>query len=96
MKTIICVQAGWGGWDVGARAWPDLLLSFLPIFQTATNVAEYNVLSIFHEIATRTKYVLPEPEEDAKEMENKGPTITGHIFMQYSLIFFPFFCIQSI
>lgn len=33
-------------------------------------------MSMFHEIATRTKYIPPEVEEP-KETETKGPTITG-------------------
>lgn len=47
-------------------------------FQTASNVAEYNVLSMFHEIATGSKYVMPLTEEETKPPESTGPTVTGN------------------
>jgi len=47
------------------------------MFQTAIDVAEYNVLSMFHEIATKTKYIAPEIAEEPKPADKQGPTITG-------------------
>lgn len=46
--------------------------------KTACNIAEYNVLSMFHEIATKTPYVLPKIQEDTKpdKGEDHGPKIT--------------------
>lgn len=41
---------------------------------TASNIAEYNVLSMFHEIATRTKYVPPEPVQEPPK-QNEGPKL---------------------
>lgn len=41
-------------------------------------MAEYNVISMFHEICTKEPYVLPEkPEEVAGEKPSAGPTVTG-------------------
>lgn len=41
---------------------------------TASHIAEYNVLSMFHEIATKTKYVPPEPQKET-EKEKEGPKL---------------------
>jgi hypothetical protein len=46
-------------------------------FQTSANVAEYNVISMFHEIATGKPYVLPEQKEEIEKPS--GPTVTGII-----------------
>ncbi|XP_069132201.1 dynein axonemal assembly factor 3-like isoform X2 [Argopecten irradians] len=46
---------------------------------TSQHIAEYNVLSMFHEIATQTKYEKPQPKEeksDSKDAKDAGPTIT--------------------
>ncbi|XP_052802925.1 dynein axonemal assembly factor 3-like [Mya arenaria] len=44
--------------------------------KTACNVAEYNVMSMLHEIANRTKYVQPKPAEKEETGEKDGPKIT--------------------
>ncbi|XP_060072383.1 dynein axonemal assembly factor 3-like isoform X1 [Ylistrum balloti] len=47
--------------------------------KTSQHLAEYNVLSMFHEIATQTKYVKPQPQDDisdSKDSKSDGPTIT--------------------
>ncbi|XP_033751780.1 dynein assembly factor 3, axonemal-like [Pecten maximus] len=46
---------------------------------TSQHIAEYNVLSMFHEITTQTKYEKPQPKEDKpdnKDSKTAGPTIT--------------------
>ena len=53
-------------------------------FQTASNIAEYNVLSMFHEIATQTKYVPPEPKKKT-EKEKEGPKLQGSLLLEYFL-----------
>ena len=50
---------------------------FVLFFQTSQDVAEYNVLSLLHELTHNTKYVPPKVEEEAKEEQPKGATLTG-------------------
>ncbi|XP_064603261.1 dynein axonemal assembly factor 3-like [Liolophura sinensis] len=45
--------------------------------KTAQDIAEYNVLAMFHELATREHYVLPKIEETTtSESEKGGPKLT--------------------
>lgn len=52
------------------------------LFQLSLNVAEFNVLSLFHELAHREKYVPPSVEEKSKEntLNQCGATIRGRTF----------------
>ena len=52
------------------------------LFQLSLNVAEFNVLSLFHELAHREKYVPPSVEEKSKEntLNQGGATIRGRAF----------------
>ncbi|OWF47948.1 dynein assembly factor 3, axonemal-like [Mizuhopecten yessoensis] len=47
--------------------------------KASQHIAEYNILSMFHEIATQTKYEPPKPQDDkseSKDSKDDGPTIT--------------------
>ena len=64
-------------------------------------MAEYNILSLLHELALNEKYVLPaeEPAPKEKPAENTGPTLTGKLHFPNicdDVVFCMFMCLFSL
>ena len=53
-------------------------MTFFPLFQTSQQVAEYNVISMFHELATGTKYDPPKPDTTETD-KPQSATLTGKV-----------------
>ena len=76
-------------YQASIKLWLEFIGSFrfliqvwFVLFQLSLNVAEFNVLSLFHELAHREKYVPPSVEEKSKEntLNQGGATIRGRTF----------------